>query len=62
MSKELNTVTEVSTFNGKPLLQIWKADEKGEKKGEYPLISFGSQKAQAIVKHADEIKKFAEDN
>jgi hypothetical protein len=62
MSKELNTVVEVTTFNNKPLLQIWKADEKGEKKGEYPLIAFASQKAQAIVTHADAIKEFAEKN
>jgi hypothetical protein len=52
------TVTEESEFKGNKILGIYDLDDKGEKKP-YPF-SFGKKKAQAIIRHLEEIRTFAE--
>lgn len=52
------TITEKSEFKGNSILGIYELDDKGEKKP-YPF-SFGKKKAQAIIRHLEEIKQFAE--
>lgn len=60
MSKqEQNTVAEVGEYKGSPTISIHELDEEGNKK-QYPF-SFGKKKAKLIIKHLDEIKKFAEE-
>lgn len=51
----MSTAVFFSTFNKKPILEIWKLDENGQKVGTYPIISFGLVKANAIVEHMDTI-------
>ena len=51
----MSTAVFFSTFNKKPILEIWKVDGEGEKVGSYPIISFGLAKANAIVEHMDSI-------
>ena len=45
----------LSTFNKKPIFEIWRVDEKGEKIDKYPVISFGLTKAESIIEHMEEI-------
>ena len=52
------TIAEKSEFKGNPVLSIFEIDEKGEKKA-FPF-SFGKKKAQAIIKHLEDIRTFAE--
>lgn len=57
---EPKTVIERGEYLGKPTLTIYPLDENGNaiKK---QLIGFGKKKAQAIIEHLEEIKKFAEE-
>lgn len=56
--KTPETITEKTEFKGNPVLSIFEVDDKGDKKP-YPF-SFGKKKAQAIIKHLEEIRTFAE--
>lgn len=40
---------------------VQELDDKGEAK-QYPVVKFGIKKAKAILKHANELKKFVEEN
>lgn len=53
------TTVEKSEFKGQPTIAIYELEESGDK-SQYPLISFGKKKAQAIIKHLEEIKALAE--
>jgi hypothetical protein len=48
-------------FKGNEMFSIWPVNEEGGKLTEYPIINFGKSKARAILKHIDELKKFAEE-
>ena len=53
----MKTETEITTFKGADIFTIWEIGENGERK-QFPLISFGKKKAEAILRNADELKKF----
>lgn len=55
------TIIESSEYLGNPTLTIYPLDENGQKIPKQ-VIGFGKKKAQAIVEHYEEIKKFAEEN
>ena len=58
MSKEYEVSRD--EFKGNPVFQIWEI-KKGER-SKFPVISFGYEKAKAIVENLEEIKQFIEDN
>lgn len=58
-SKRSKTVVRESQWNGRPVLEIWVVDDKGQNRYERPLISFGVQKAKALLEHIDQIQNFA---
>lgn len=55
------TEVRTTTFANKPLIQIKEFDCDGEEV-EKSLIQFGIKKAEAVIKHIEEIKKFVADN
>lgn len=55
------TIIELGEYLGNPTLTIYPLDENGMKI-QKSLLGFGKKKAQAIVEHFEEIKKFAEEN
>lgn len=59
ITKELKTEIENTEYKGAKTLTIWEVDDEG-KRAQYQLLGFGKKKAQAIIKHLDEIKKLAE--
>jgi hypothetical protein len=59
MTTKNNLEIESTTFKGSPVLTIWELNDQGERKSEYPLISFGKKKAQAIAQFSEEIDEFA---
>jgi hypothetical protein len=54
----------IEEFKGSPVFVIKELDENGiPKETKYgPFLSFGIKKANAIVEHLEELKKFVEDN
>lgn len=56
----MSKITEVdfSEYKGNPTIAIYEVDDKGVRKP-YPF-SFGVKKAELILKHIEEIKKFVE--
>lgn len=48
----------IEDFKGNKLLAIWEVDQDGNKVGAFPIISFGRKKAEAIVKHENEVKNW----
>ena len=58
--KELKTEVEVGDNKGSPLITIHDLDDDGKRK-QYPVISFGKKKARAIIKHIEDIKRFADE-
>lgn len=59
-TKEIQILTSVERgeFKGSPTFTIWELDKDGNKKGEYPLLSFGKRKAKAIFDNIEEIENF----
>lgn len=55
---ETKTEVEVGEYKGSPTITIHELDNEGKRK-QYPLISFGKKKAQAIVKYIKEIEDFS---
>jgi hypothetical protein len=53
------TVCEKSKFKNHDMITITEVDENG-KKEKMSLLNFGKKKAQAIVKHFEDIKTLAE--
>lgn len=49
----------VGDYKGSPVLSIFEIDSEGNQ-GAYPVVSFGSKKAKAILKHLDEIKSWVD--
>lgn len=47
-----------SEFKGKPVLEIAIVDDEGTPIYDYPVVSFGVKKAEAILYHIDEIEDF----
>ena len=47
-------------FKGNSVFQIWEI-RNGERSN-FPVISFGYEKAKAIVENLEEVKQFIEDN
>lgn len=45
-------------FKGHKLFAVWEIDDSGAKLGNYPLVSFGGNKALAVVKHMEELKEY----
>lgn len=56
--EEMQTVCMQDTFKGRPIFQIWKADENGEPTGTAPIFSVGMSKIALIKKHLPEMKHF----
>ena len=55
------TKINITKFAGKPLLQIKEFDKEGNEI-EKSVIQFGVKKAEAILLHIEDIKKFIEEN
>lgn len=49
-------------FKGKQIFEIHVVDEEDTPKYDRPLISFGVNKAKAILDHIEEIKEFVDEN
>ncbi len=58
----MDTHTQVDEYKGKPIFAVYKTPADLEEKTEYPIVSMGVKKAKAILKHAEELKKFVSDN
>lgn len=58
MSK-LKTEVEIGEYKGSPTITIWELDKNGERP-KFPLVSFGAKKAEAILTHIEDIKKFVD--
>ena len=59
-SNEPKTIIERGEYMNKPTLTIYPLDENGNAIRKQ-LLGFGKKKAQAIIEHIEEIKKFAEE-
>ena len=57
-----NQLIEQDEYRGSQFIKIFEIDDKGEKKSEKPVISFGLKKAKVIVESLEEIKQFIKDN
>ena len=57
-SRVTYTVGSVEEWKGHSIYTIWETDANGTKRWKKPLISFGLNKAQAILEHSDEINEF----
>ena len=57
--QKTKTVIEKSEYMGKAILTIYPLDENGNKITKQ-LIGFGKKKAEGILEHIEEIKKFVE--
>ena len=53
-------MTKTKVFEGKHkgTIAIWKVDDEGKKISEWPIVSMGKTKLEAIVKHLEDIKEF----
>lgn len=56
----MKTLIEYGEFKGTKTLSIWEVDSSGNKKSNFPLLTFGKKKAEAIMENKEEIEKFAE--
>jgi hypothetical protein len=43
-------------FKGHDIIAVWEVDPCGNKVGKYPVISFGTKKAEVIIEHIESIK------
>jgi hypothetical protein len=59
VSEVKETVLVKGEFKGHATVSIYELNDKGEK-SEFQLLGFGKKKAQAIVKHFEDIKQLAE--
>lgn len=50
----------IDEFNGRPMFAVWEVDPAGNKAKQVPIVSFGKAKAEAILKHIDDLKDFLE--
>lgn len=53
-----NTEVFIDEFKGYPVFAIWAVDSIGNKSGGKPVVSFGLNKALAILKHLDEVEQW----
>lgn len=60
-NKEVQTVVENSEYQGKPVLKIFEIRPDGARR-DYASLSFGVQKAKAILASIEAIKYFVEEN
>lgn len=56
----MKTTYEIGEWKGNPVFKVWKADEEGNKIGEYPIVSLGKKKLEALLNHANAAIGFAE--
>lgn len=54
MSKEIRTEVETGEFKGNEVITIWEIDDEGKRK-QFPLLSVGRKKAQAILDNIEKI-------
>ena len=61
---QANTYTKAfyEEYKGNPVIGIWETDDNGNKTQKYPIISFGINKANAIMTHQEEIEGFLQRN
>lgn len=52
-------IIEKGEYKGHPTLAIWESQE-GEKKGNYPIVSFGKKKYQAVLDNLEAVKEFVQ--
>lgn len=45
-------------FKGHKLMAVWAVDDSGQKVGQYPLVSLGKKKLEALLNHLHEAKLF----
>ena len=56
----MKTKVFLEEFKGHPMFAIWEVDEQGNKIGQYPLLSMGAKKANALAAHIQELKAFTD--
>lgn len=59
--KAAKTAVFVEDYKGKQTFGIWNVDADGDKIGDFPLIAFGIKKAEALLRHADELEEYVTD-
>lgn len=57
----MKTLVEKDVYGGRPFIKIYEVNEKGEKKQDKPIVSFGYKKAEAILASLKEIEMFIEE-
>lgn len=61
MSSQSNeTQVFYDVYKGFPTLGIWKVNDSGQKVGKTPVVSFGLNKAKAIMEHIEEVESWVE--
>lgn len=58
-TEEKVTKVFLDEYKGNDMFGVWEVDNKGEKVGKFPLVSFGKTKANHILNHITELKDFA---
>lgn len=48
------------TFKNHKLFAIWEIDEDGNKIGQYPILSMGYKKAQALLSYIEDLKTYVD--
>lgn len=50
----------IEDYKGNEVISVWEVDDKDEKVGKFPIVSFGKKKAEAVLKHSQEIQNYLE--
>lgn len=59
----MRTIVIKNEYNGKPMFTVVKADDKGEVIPlQKPVVNMGITKAREILKYADELREFVQNN
>jgi len=55
---EKKTKVILGEYKGHPMFSVWEVDETGKQVGSFPIVNIGKKKAEAIVKHFEDLKEF----
>lgn len=57
-----NFITVKTEWNGHKMIEIYEANENGEKKSDFAILKMGVKKARAVVEASEDLKNFVDEN
>lgn len=61
MTTPVTTKVFIDEFKNSKVFGVWHVDAEGNKIGQYPIVSMGAKKLNALLLHSEEIQEFVKE-